>query len=118
MHGTFPQRHVCCVQGLVVVQHSQLDEFVEALGAQRRFGFCCVPLPPMSPTPPVLPESLRLPQPNAGGLASMYAQSLRRAARHICCKGQPHSRKPQLQRTWHTLGPRQYWLFAAAILNH
>lgn len=69
VHRTSLQRHTCFVQGAVVVQHSQLGEFVEALGAQRRFGFCCVPLPPTSPTPPVLPESLRLPQPDAGGSA-------------------------------------------------
>jgi hypothetical protein len=50
-----------------VVRHSQLTEFCEALGQQRRFGFCLVPLPPTSPAPPVLPESLRLPQPDAGG---------------------------------------------------
>ena len=67
MHVTFLQLYTYRVQGAVVVQHSQLGEFVEALGAQRRFGFCCVPLPPTSPTPPVLPESLRLPQPDAGG---------------------------------------------------
>ena len=89
----------CCVQGSVVVQHSQLGEFVEALGAQQRFGFCCVPLPPTSPTPPVLPESLRLPQPDAGGSHCLYTQSLGRFARHTCCQGQPHSRTSQAQRT-------------------
>jgi hypothetical protein len=67
MHVTFLQLYTYRVQGAVVVQHSQLGEFVEALGMQPRFGFCCVPLPPTSPTPPVLPESLRLPQPDAGG---------------------------------------------------
>ena len=72
-----------CVQGAVVVQHSQLGEFLEALGAQRRFGFCCVPLPPTSPTPPVLPESLRLPQPDAGGQGVLCYQSAPSHVAHV-----------------------------------
>lgn len=59
--------HAIHVQGQVVVQHSQLCDFCDALAQQRRFGFCFVPVPPTSLTPPALPESMRLPMPGDAG---------------------------------------------------